>query len=203
MGWYADRVLPALIARGMENKHMTKYRPLVPPLATGRVLEVGLGTGLNLQHYGEDVTHVFGLEPARKLLEQAAERAELVPFAVDLIEAGAEAIPLDNDSVDTVVTTWTLCSIPELEIALSELRRVLKSSGRLLFLEHGRAPDAGVARWQDRLTPLSRPLLGCSLNRPMDQLIDAAGFRFAELRKEYFDGPRFISFHYVGQAQPR
>ncbi len=203
MGWYADRVLPALVARGMENKQMTKYRPLVPPLATGRVLEVGIGSGLNLEHYGKDVTHVLGLEPAGQLLEKAAERAEHVPFSVDLIEAGAEAIPLENDSVDTVVTTWTLCSIPELETALLELRRVLKPSGRLLFLEHGRAPDANVARWQDRLTHLSRPLLGCSLNRPMDQLIDAAGFRMSELRKEYFDGPRFISYHYVGQAQPR
>ncbi|UCG71478.1 MAG: class I SAM-dependent methyltransferase [Chromatiales bacterium] len=203
MGWYADRVLPALIARGMENKQMTKYRPLVPSLASGRVLEVGLGTGLNLEHYGDEVTHVFGLEPARKLLEQAAERAERAAFEVDLIEAGAEAIPLEDASVDTVVTTWTLCSIQDLDTALSEIRRVLKPAGRLLFLEHGRAPDAGVARWQDRLTPLSRPLLGCSLNRPMDRLIDAAGFRFSELRKEYFDGPRFISYHYVGQAQPR
>ncbi len=203
MGWYADRVLPALVARGMENKQMAKYRPLVPPLATGRVLEVGIGPGLNLEHYGEDVTHVFGLDPAGQLLEKTAERAERVPFSVDLIEAGAEAIPLENDSVDTVVTTWTLCSIPELETALLELRRVLKPSGRLLFLEHGRAPDASVARWQDRLTHLSRPLLGCSLNRPMDQLIDAAGFRMSELRKEYFDGPRFISYHYVGQARPR
>lgn len=203
MGWYTDRVLPALIARGMANKEMAKHRPLVPPLATGRVLEVGIGPGLNLEHYGEQVTHVFGLEPARSLLDQAAEAAEGKPFPVELIEAGAEAIPLENAAVDTVVTTWTLCSIPRLEDALSEMRRVLKPGGRLLFLEHGRAPETSVARWQDRLTPMTSKLLGCSLNRPMDRLIEDAGFHLSELRKEYFDGPRIISYHYVGQAEPR
>lgn len=203
MGWYSERVLPALIAKGMDNKAMAKYRPMVPPLARGRVLDVGIGPGLNFEHYGPEVTHVFGLEPSGKLLERAAERAEGLRFSVDLIEAGAESIPLENDSVDTVVTTWTLCSIPELKVSLTEMRRVLKPSGRLLFMEHGRAPDAGVARWQDRITPLSRRLVGCSLNRPMDRLIEDAGFGLAELRKEYFDGPRIISYHYVGQAQPR
>lgn len=203
MGWYSERVLPALIERGMDNKEMAKHRPLVPPLATGRVLEVGIGPGLNLEHYGEQVTHVFGLEPSAALLEKAAERAEGKPYTVDLIEAGAEAIPLERDSVDTVVTTWTLCSIPELECSLQEMRRVLKPGGRLLFLEHGRAPEHGVARWQDRLTPLTRKLLGCALNRPMDRLIEEAGFQMRELRKEYFTGPRIIAYHYVGQAEPR
>lgn len=203
MGWYYDCVLPTLIARGMENKEMAKHRPLVAPLASGRVLEVGFGPGLNLEHYGNDVTHVFGLEPAGKLLEKAAARVEGAAFPVDLIEAGAEDIPLETATVDTIVTTWTLCSIPELAKSLMEMRRVLKPSGRLLFLEHGRAPDVGVARWQDRLTPLTRKLLGCALNRPMDQLIEAAGFSLSELRKEYFDGPRLIAYHYVGQARPR
>jgi ubiquinone/menaquinone biosynthesis C-methylase UbiE len=203
MGWYADRILPTLVARGMDNKVMRKYRPLVAPLATGRVLDIGIGPGHNLDYYGTGVTHLFGLEPARQLLDKAAERAGYAAFPVDLIEAGAEAIPLENRSVDTVVTTWSLCSIPDIETALEEIRRVLQPTGRLLFLEHGRAPDAGVARWQDRLTHLSRPLIGCSLNRPMDRLIEAGGFRFDELRKAYFDGPRFIAYHYVGQAQPR
>jgi ubiquinone/menaquinone biosynthesis C-methylase UbiE len=203
VGWYAERVLPALVARGMDNKQMRKYRPLVAPLATGRVLDVGIGPGLNLAHYGAAVTHIFGLEPSDRLRQQAATRAGSAPCPVELLAAGAESIPLDDDSIDTVVTTWSLCAIADIEIALQELRRVLKPAGRLLFLEHGRAPDAGVARWQNRLTRLSRPLLGCALNRPMDTLIDAAGFRFTDLRREYFDGPRFIAFHYVGQAQPR
>jgi SAM-dependent methyltransferase len=202
VGWYSERILPAIIARGMDNKEMAKHRPLIPPLATGRVLEVGIGPGLNLDHYGAQVTHFFGLEPSARLLAKAAEKAEQAAFPVDLIEGGAESIPLEQDTVDTVVTTWTLCSIPDLERSLQEIRRVLKPDGRLLFLEHGRAPDSGVARWQDRLTPMTRKLLGCSLNRPMDRLIADAGFRLEELRKEYFDGPRIIAYHFVGQAHP-
>lgn len=111
-------------------------------------------------------------------------------------------MPLESHSIDTVVSTWTLCSIPELERALQEMRRVLRPGGRLIFLEHGRAPDAGVARWQDRLTPFFQRLAGCSPNLEMDRLIEAAGFRFAEFEKTYFDGPRFTSYHYIGQAEP-
>lgn len=202
MGLYQDKILPVLIARGMDNKVMRKYRPRIPLLARGRVLEVGLGPGLNIPHYTGAVTHLFGLEPSGALLGKAEPHAERAPFPVDFIEGGAEDIPLDSRSVDTIVSTWTLCSIAALESALEEMRRVLRPGGRLLFMEHGRAPDARVARWQDRLKPLFRCLAGCSPNLEMDRLIAAAGFRFAEIEKIYLDGPRFISYHYIGQAQP-
>jgi len=203
MGFYQDKILPVLIARGMDNKAMRKHRPRIPPLARGRVLEVGLGTGLNIPHYTGAVEHLFGLGPARALLEKAKPQAERAPFPIDFMEAGAEDIPLESHLVDTVVSTWTLCSIPDLERALQEMRRVLRPGGRLIFLEHGRAPDAGVARWQDRLKPLFQHVAGCRPNLEMDRLIHAAGFRFAEIEKTYFDGPRFISYHYIGQAEPR
>lgn len=202
MGWYTEKVLPRIISGGMRNKAMTKHRPRIPALASGRVLEVGLGPGLNIPHYGPEVTHLFGLEPLPSLVAEARALAEQAPFPVELLQAGAEQIPLESASVDTVVSTWTLCSIPDLESAFAEIRRVLRPDGRLLFLEHGRAPDPGVARWQDRLAPVFRGLAGCNPNLPMDRLIEAAGFRFLELERTYFDGPRFISWHFIGQARP-
>ena len=202
MSLYADQIMPRLIAAGMQNKAMTRYRPRIPALASGRVLEIGIGSGLNLPHYTGGVTHLLGLEPSALLRERAAAVAESAPFPVELLAAGAEHIPLDTASVDCVVSTWTLCSIPELHAALGEIRRVLRPTGRLLFLEHGRAPDPSVARWQDRLAPLLRGLAGCSPNRQIDAEIQGAGFRLAEIERGYFEGPRFISWHFVGQAVP-
>lgn len=200
MSFYGDRIMPRIIAAGMQNKAMNRYRPRIPPLATGRVLEVGIGSGLNLPYYGREVTRVFGLEPSAYLREQAAEAARSAPFPVELLAAGAESIPLDSGSVDTVVSTWTLCSIPDLDAALAEIRRVLRPGGRLLFFEHGRAPDPAVSRWQDRLAPLFRGLAGCNPNRQIDTSIADAGFRLADIERTYLDGPRFISWHFIGQA---
>lgn len=192
--------MPRIIAAGMRNKAMDRYRRRTPALASGRVLEVGIGSGLNLPYYGRDVTHVFGLEPSDFLRQQAAEAAQSAPFPVELLAAGAESIPLDTGSVDAVVSTWTLCSIPDLEAALGEMRRVLRPGGRLLFFEHGRAPDPAVSRWQDRLAPLFRGLAGCNPNRQIDASIAAAGFRLVDIERSYLDGPRFIAWHFVGQA---
>ena len=192
--------MPRIIAAGMQNKAMSRYRPRIPPLATGRVLEVGIGSGLNLPYYSRDVTGVVGLEPSGFLRSQAAEAARLAPFPVELLAAGAESIPLDSSSVDTVVSTWTLCSIPDLDAALGEIRRVLRPGGRLLFFEHGRAPDPAVSRWQDRLAPLFRGLAGCNPNRQIDTSITGAGFRMVDIERTYLDGPRFISWHFIGQA---
>lgn len=200
MSFYADRIMPRMIAAGMQNKAMTRYRPRIPSLATGCVLEVGIGSGLNLPYYRREVTRVFGLEPSGYLRQQAAEVARSVAFPVELLAAGAESIPLDSGSVDTVVSTWTLCSIPDLDAALGEIRRVLRPDGRLLFFEHGRAPDPSVSRWQDRLAPLFRGLAGCNPNRQIDVSIASAGFRLADIERSYLDGPRFISWHFVGQA---
>lgn len=200
MSFYADRIMPRLIAAGMQNKAMNRYRPRIPPLATGRVLEVGIGSGLNLPYYTREVTRIFGLEPSRLLREQAEAAASSAPCPVELLSAGAESIPLDSGSVDTVVSTWTLCSIPDLGAALAEMRRVLRPGGKLLFLEHGRAPDPAVSQWQDRLAPVFRGLAGCNPNRQIDTSITEAGFRMLEIERAYLDGPRFISWHFIGQA---
>lgn len=202
MAFYRNRILPRLIDRGMRNKVITAHRPRVPPLARGRALEIGMGAGLNIPYYTAAVRHLFGLEPADHLRSLAAEAADRAPFPVTLIGSGAEDIPLETHSLDTVVSTWTLCSIPDVERALPEIRRVLKPGGRLMFIEHGLAPDAAVARTQARLLPVFRGLAGCTLNREMDRLIREAGFRFAVLEKGYLDGPQFISYHYIGQAEP-
>ncbi len=203
MGFYANRIMPRLISAGMRNKAMAKHRSRVPALARGRVLEIGIGPGLNIPYYGTDVTHLFGLEPSKTLVEEAAVLAARAPFPVDLLAAGAEAIPLERHSVDTIVTTWTLCSVPALGQAFDEMRRVLRPGGQLLFLEHGRAPDASVARWQDRLSPLFRGLAGCRPNLAIDRLIEQGGFDIVDIETRYFDGPRFIAWHYIGKASPR
>jgi ubiquinone/menaquinone biosynthesis C-methylase UbiE len=202
MGIWNDKLLPRLIDRGMRNEFMAEHRNRAAPLARGRVLEVGFGSGLNVPLYTSSVEHLFGLEPSDLLCEKAQELASEAPFPVDILTAGAESIPLDSDEIDTVVSSWTLCSIPGIEPALQEIRRVLKPSGRFVFIEHGRAPDAGVARWQDRLEPLTAPLLGCRLNRPIDTLVSGSGFELINMEKAYSDGPKLISYHYIGQARP-
>jgi ubiquinone/menaquinone biosynthesis C-methylase UbiE len=155
----------------MRNKHLAAYRDRVVPAATGRVLEVGIGSGLNLPRYSPHVQQVIGLEPSPKLLSMA-QHIGRQSFPVGLIEGSAEDIPLEDATVDTVVTTWTLCTIPDAGRALSEMRRVLKPGGRLLFVEHGRAPDPNVVWWQDRLTPMWKRLGGgCHLNRAIETLI--------------------------------
>jgi ubiquinone/menaquinone biosynthesis C-methylase UbiE len=202
MGVWNDKLLPRLIDRGMRNEFMAEHRNRAAPLARGRVLEIGFGSGLNVPLYTSSVEHLFGLEPSALLCEKAQELASEAPFPVDILTAGAESIPLDTNEIDTVVSSWTLCSIPGIESALQEIRRVLKPSGRFVFIEHGRAPDASVARWQDRLEPLTAPLLGCRLNRPMDTLVSGSGFELVNLEKGYSDGPKLISYHYIGQARP-
>jgi SAM-dependent methyltransferase len=187
----------------MGNRVMAAQRPGVIGDARGVVLELGLGSGLNLPHYRPDrVERVFGLEPSELLRERAASLAAGAPVPVELLAAGAESVPLPTASVDTVVSTWTLCSIPDLKAALAEVRRVLKPGGALLFLEHGRAPDADVARWQDRLKPVFICLAGCRPNLAIDADLTSAGFRVQRLDMAYLEGPRFLSFHYRGEATP-
>ncbi len=202
MGFYARRILPRLIAGGMRNPVMAAERPGIVGDASGDVLELGLGTGLNIPHYAPGrVRRLYGLEPSEALRREAAAPAAAAAFPVELLAAGAEQVPLADASIDTVVTTWTLCSIPDLPAALAEARRVLRPGGRLLFLEHGRAPDAGVARWQDRLAPVFRVAAGCSLNRAIDTDLAAAGFRCRWIERRYLRGPRFLSFHFRGEAE--
>jgi ubiquinone/menaquinone biosynthesis C-methylase UbiE len=203
MSFYQRHVLPYLLHLAMRQKQLVPFRRRVIGAAEGRVLEIGVGSGLNLPLYGPNVRSVVGLEPSPELMRMARERGRAASTSIEFLEASAEAIPLDGGSVDAVVTTWTLCTIPDATGALTEMRRVLKPDGALLFVEHGRAPEPGVARWQDRLDPLwSRIAGGCHLNRKIDDLISASGFRIDALRNARLPGPRTHTFLYEGRARP-
>ena len=204
MGFYADHIVPVLINLSMRQKNLALYRGRVVPAAERRVLEIGIGSGLNLPFYSRNVQQVIGLDPSPKLLAMARRVKGSSSGPVEFIEGSAEDIPIENASVDTVVTTWTLCSIPDAPLALREMRRVLTPAGRLLFVEHGRAPDTSVAWWQDRLTPIWKRIGGgCHLNRAIAMLIEGAGFRFDRLETGYMRGPKPMTFMYEGSARPR
>ena len=203
MSFYQRHVLPRLVHLAMRQKQLVPFRRRVIGAAEGRVLEIGIGSGLNLPLYGSPVRAVFGLEPSPELLRMARERSATTSVPIEFLEASAETIPLDDRSVDTVVTTWTLCTVPDTPRALAEMRRVLKPGGGLLFVAHGRAPEPGVARWQDRLDPLwSRLAGGCHLNRKMDDLTSGSGFRIDSLEHARLPGPRTHSFLSQGRARP-
>jgi ubiquinone/menaquinone biosynthesis C-methylase UbiE len=203
MGFYQDQIVPLLIDLSMRQRILADYRRRVVPAAEGRVLEIGVGSGLNLPFYSQRARHVIGLEPSPKLIA-LARRAQRAAAVAQFIEGSAEQIPLTDGTIDTVVMTWTLCSIPDATRALGEIRRVLKPGGRLLFAEHGRAPEPNVARWQDRLTPMWKCFAGgCHLNRAVGSLIEAAGFAFDHCETGYMRGPRPLTFMYEGSARPR
>ena len=204
MGIYQDQIVPLLINWSMRQKDLAAYRSRVIPAAEGRVLEIGIGSGLNLPFYSRNVARVIGLEPSPKLLAMARQAERAGNGSVEFIEGSAEAIPLQDASVDTVVTTWTLCSIPDAPRALCDMCRVLRPGGRLLFVEHGRAPDANIIWWQDRLTPVWKRLGGgCHLNRAIETLIEGAGFQFDRLQTGYMRGPKPMTFMYEGSARLR
>jgi len=203
MDLYARYVLPRLIDLAMRNKETASLRAEWIPYARGDVLEIGIGSGLNLPFYSPQVQCVYGVDPSVELGQLARKRAAAGSTKVEFLSQSAEdPLPLANASMDTVVITWTLCSIPNAPNALEEMKRVLKPSGRLIFLEHGRAPDPGVVLWQNRLTPFWKRFTGgCHLNRKIDQLISDAGFHITELRTDYLPGPRAMSYTYQGFAQ--
>ncbi|WP_065755031.1 class I SAM-dependent methyltransferase [Bradyrhizobium paxllaeri] len=202
MAFYSDVILPRLCDLAMRNKQLRPYRERVIGAAEGRVLEIGIGSGLNLPFYRPPVKEVLALEPAPKLIAMAWQAARDPAMPVNFVEASAEAIPLDDRSVDTVVTTWTLCSIPDAAMALTEMRRVLRSNGKLLFVEHGMAPDKNVRRWQDWLTPAWKCISGgCHLNRPISSMIEGAGFRIDRVETGYMPGPKAMAFMYEGSAR--
>ena len=204
MGFYANCILPYLIHLSMRQGQVSRQRGRVIPAAAGRVLEVGIGSGLNLPYYSDAVTALCGVDPSERLIAMARRAGAGLPFAVDLTARSAEALPFDDASFDTAVSTWTLCSIPDARAALAEIRRVLKPAGTLIFIEHGAAADGRVAAWQDRLNPLwSRCAGGCQLNRRIDALVTGAGFSITRLDTGHLvDGPRPLTFHYRGQATP-
>jgi ubiquinone/menaquinone biosynthesis C-methylase UbiE len=204
MCFHQTRLFAWLLDVSMRQRRLLPCRERIIGAACGRILEIGIGSGLNLPLYRAAAERVIGLDPSWRLLAMAHERMRGAAAPVDLIEGSAEAIPLQDASADTVVTTWTMCSIPDAPRALREMRRVLKPSGRLLFVEHGRSPDVGVRWWQDHLTPAWKRLSGgCHLNRDIGGLIEGAGFRIERLDTGYLQRRNPMAFLYEGSARPR
>jgi ubiquinone/menaquinone biosynthesis C-methylase UbiE len=205
VGLYSRYVLPRIVHLTCSSGPATRQRQKLVPRARGRVLEVGIGSGLNLGFYDPAlVDGVWGLDPSPEMIDLAAEAARDLPFELEFVSAGAEDMPLGSDQFDTVLLTYTLCTVPEVEAALREIARVLKPGGELLFCEHGKAPDAGVRRWQDRIDPLWHRLGGgCHLNRDIPGLIERGGFDITGMESMYIPGWRPASFNVWGSATPR
>jgi ubiquinone/menaquinone biosynthesis C-methylase UbiE len=203
MNAYERYVLPRLIDLAMRNKAVAAERARAVPRAAGIVLEVGIGSGLNLPFYPGAVERLYGVDPRRELWALARKRVARASVPVAFIQASAERIPVRDASIDTVVMTWTLCSIPEARPALLEMKRILRLEGQLIFIEHGLAPDPRVAWWQDWLNPAWRRVAGgCNLNRDIVALIVDAGFQLTESEQGYGTGPRPMSYLYRGVARP-
>ena len=205
MGLYDTYVLPHLIDLACGSGDIAKQRSKIIPRAHGRVLEVGMGPGLNLPFYDRSsVEFVWGLDPSEGMRRKAAAALEATDLEVRWLDLPGEEIPLEDHSVDTVVLTYTLCTIPDWERALGQMRRVLKPGGHLLFSEHGEAPDEAVRRWQHRIDPVwTRLAGGCHITRPIPQLIESAGFDFVDVESAYLPGPKISSYHSSGMARPR
>ncbi len=202
MGLYDRFLLPYLIDFACGIKPVRMQREKVIPRATGKVLEIGIGTGLNMQHYDKSrVEKIWGLDPALQMHRLAAKRIRRAGLDVELVGLPAEQIPMQDASFDSIVCTYTLCTIPDPHKALEEMRRVLKPGASLIFCEHGQAPDASVARWQARLNPIWRPLAGgCNLDRPVPKLLADAGFNVQDMQTMYLPGPRPLTYNYWGSA---
>ncbi len=201
MGFYATQVLPRLVDVALRADEITALRARVAAGLAGEVLEVGFGSGLNVPHYPPGVEKVVAVDPALVGRKLAARRLAASPVPVEYVGLDGEDLPLGDDSVDHVLTTWTLCSIPDVGRALVEIRRVLRRNGALHFLEHGRSPEPRVARWQDRITPVQRRIFGgCHPNRSIDRLVVDAGFHLARLDNYYRTGPKPIGYVFEGIA---
>lgn len=204
MSLYEDHILPHLIGFACRQPQIMKARSQVVPAAEGRVLEVGFGSGTNLEFYDPvRVERLFALEPSQGMRRKAARSVEASPLEIEWLDLPGEEIPLEDDSVDTVVLTYTACTIPGVEAALAQMRRVLKPGGRLLFSEHGAAPDPGIARWQRRIEPVWKPIAGgCHLTRKPDQLLAQAGFKIDRMETGYLPkSPKFAAYNYAGSAR--
>lgn len=203
MGVYNEYCLPHLINCTCGMPEIEKQRSIVVPQAYGRVLEVGMGSGLNLKHYdNEKVEMIWGLEPSIGMRRKAAVNLAASQIEVTWLDLPSESIPLDDHSVDTIVLTYTLCTIEDVDRALAEMRRVLKPTGQMVFSEHGEAPDEGVQRWQRRINPLWKKIAGgCNLNRQIPVLLKSGGFEIIELKQHYLKGPKVATYQYFGVAR--
>jgi ubiquinone/menaquinone biosynthesis C-methylase UbiE len=201
MGLWTDLVLPRLVDQALGTPEVNARRVSTVAGVSGEVLEIGFGSGLNLPFYPAGVQRVLAVEPSDLAWRLAQRRVAGGAPSVERVGLDGARLPVPDASVDAVVSTFTLCTVPEVEIALGEIRRVLRPGGRLHFLEHGRAPEESVRGWQARLQPLqSRMFGGCRLDRRMDRLVTAAGLELIELSTEYGDGPKPFSYLYRGRA---
>lgn len=202
MGIYEKYFLPRFVNLAMKGSEFTKIRARLIPEASGRVLELGIGSGLNLPHYARGVK-VVGVDPSRELQEYARDVARNADIEVEFHAESAETLSFEDNTFDSAVVTWTLCSIPDHEAAIREVRRVLKPGGKLIFAEHGLAPEASVEKWQHRLNPVWKKIGGgCNLNRKPDAALAACGFSFEALSEGYIKGPKWAAYHYQGIAKP-
>ena len=199
--WYERNMLPWLIDFACGMKSVGKQRMKVIPQAQGRVLEIGIGTGLNLPFYDTGrVVELVGVEPSLRMHRLALKRSRAARLPVEMVGITAEKLPLADHIFDTVVSTYTLCTIPDPVMALREVRRVLAPGGRLLFSEHGKAPDESVRKWQTRIQPVWGKFSGgCHLGRDIPAILKEAGFD-AQVESMYIPGPRIASYHYWGEA---
>ncbi|HEX7211141.1 MAG TPA: class I SAM-dependent methyltransferase [Propionibacteriaceae bacterium] len=201
MGLWNDHALPHLVDRALSTPEVNTRRAKVCHGLHGRVLEIGFGSGLNLPHYPAEVTEILVVEPSASALRLAEPRKAAVSAPVQHVGLDGAGLDLPDDSVDCVLSTYTLCTIPDVNAALLEVHRVLKPAGALHFLEHGRAPTESVRGWQRRLHPVhSRIAGGCHLDRPIDDLITRSGLIISDLETGYGDGPRPFSYLYRGRA---
>jgi ubiquinone/menaquinone biosynthesis C-methylase UbiE len=201
VGFYGEQIVPRIADLTLRGREFERLRARVTADLDGEVLEVGFGSGRNVPHYPAAVTRVRAVDPSGVGRKLAAGRVAVSPVPVEYVGLDGQDLPLADDGVDHVVTTWTLCTIPDVARALREIRRVLRPGGALHFVEHGRAPDARVARWQDRLTPIQRRVAGgCHLNRQIDQLVADAGLEITRLDHPVVRGPRAFTYTYEGVA---
>ena len=204
MNFYDKYILPSLINCGCGTKPMRYQRQKIVPLAEGSVLEIGIGSGLNLPFYDlGKINKIWGLDPSKELNNMAKNISTTIDVEVDFIIGGAEEIPLPDNSIDTVLLTYTLCTIAEVKDSIREMERVLKTSGRMLFCEHGLAPDEKVVKWQERLNPFWKKIAGgCHLNRNIPKIIEDSKFKIVKLESMYLPKtPKFAGFNYWGEAR--
>ena len=202
MSWYEERMLPHMINFACSASPNQKQRQKIVPEAEGEILEIGFGSGLNVPYYDRSkVRKIWALEPSAGMRRKAQAAVDETDMDIEFIDLPGEQIPLDDNSVDTILMTYTLCTITDTKTALEGMRRVLRPGGRLLFCEHGRAPDENVRRWQNRRNPAwSRIAGGCNMNRDIPALIDEGGFAVKVDERMYIPGAKVLCYNYWGSA---
>jgi len=204
LGFYDKYILPKFLNCACGTKPINYQREKIVPLAKGIVLDIGIGSGLNIPFYNKsNIDRLYGLDPSEELLKIAKPLAKKNELEIEFLQCGAEAIPLPDQSIDTVLITYTMCTIPDIKLSNSEIMRVLKPEGQLLFCEHGLAPDKNIAKWQRRINPIwSKIAGGCNLNRDIPKLITSSGFKISNMEEMYLPStPKFAGYNYWGVAK--